>query len=75
MRVSVKVVPGAKAEQIQASVDGGLKVWVRGKPVDGEANKAVIKILAKYFDVAPSLVHIKSGLTSRNKVIEVGNRE
>ncbi|MFA6963568.1 MAG: DUF167 domain-containing protein [Patescibacteria group bacterium] len=69
--VNVKVVPGAKAEQIQISIDGSLKVWVRGKPVDGEANRAVIKILAKYFEVAPSLIGIKSGHTSRNKLIEV----
>jgi uncharacterized protein (TIGR00251 family) len=69
--IRVNVVPGAKAEQIQTSIDGSLKVWVRGKPVDGEANRAVIKILANYFEAAPSLIQIKSGHTSRNKLIEV----
>jgi len=72
-RIKIKVVPNAKAEQIQTSIDGDLKVWVRGKPVDGEANKAVIKILSKHFDLAPSLICIISGITSRNKVIEIND--
>ena len=71
MKINVKVVPAAKVEQIQLSIDSSLKVWVKGKPIDGEANRAVIKILAKYFKVALSSVRIISGLTSRNKVIEV----
>jgi uncharacterized protein (TIGR00251 family) len=70
-RISVKVIPGAKEDSIQTSIDGNLKVWVRGKPVDGEANRAVITLLSKYFNVPKRSVIIKSGLTSRNKMIEI----
>jgi uncharacterized protein (TIGR00251 family) len=73
-KISVKVIPGAKEDSIQTSIDGNLKVWVKGKPVDGEANRAVITLLAKYYDVPKRNVVIKSGLTSRNKIIEISER-
>ncbi|MDD5440732.1 MAG: DUF167 domain-containing protein, partial [Candidatus Omnitrophica bacterium] len=50
MRVNVKVVPRAKHEKIE-SINGGLKVYIKQPPVDGKANKYLIKILAKHFDV------------------------
>lgn len=37
----------------------------------GKANRAVIKILAKYVGIAPSRLHIIFGITSRNKVIKI----
>lgn len=70
-KINIKVIPGAKVEQIQESFDGSLKVWVRGKPVEGEANKSLILLLSKHFDVPKSSIRIVSGLTSRNKVIEI----
>ncbi|PIP50724.1 hypothetical protein COX11_02610, partial [Candidatus Berkelbacteria bacterium CG23_combo_of_CG06-09_8_20_14_all_41_73] len=38
---------------------------------EGAANKALIALLSKHFDVAKSQVKIISGLTSRNKVVEI----
>lgn len=48
-----------------------LTVYLREKPVDGAANTALIKILATHFRVAKSCVVIKSGATSRHKLIEI----
>jgi hypothetical protein len=70
-RINVKVVPGAKVEQIQESIDESIKVWVKGKPVDGEANSALINLLSKYYKVPKSYVKIISGQKSRNKIIEI----
>ncbi|MFA4996192.1 MAG: DUF167 domain-containing protein [Patescibacteria group bacterium] len=83
-KISVKVIPGAKVEQIQtvlplSSSDltrGSMehsKVWVKGKPVDGEANKCVIELLSKHFSVPKSSIFIVRGLTSRNKIIQIEN--
>ncbi|MEI8097162.1 MAG: DUF167 domain-containing protein [Candidatus Moraniibacteriota bacterium] len=40
-------------------------------PVDEKANQLLKKLLAKHFDVAPSLIRIVSGETSRQKIIEL----
>jgi uncharacterized protein (TIGR00251 family) len=71
MKVEVKVIPSAKVEQVQLALDGSLKVWITAKPVDGEANRALIKLLAKHYHVAKSQISIVSGQTRRNKLIEV----
>lgn len=47
------------------------KVWVTAAPSEGDANEAVIEILSDYFNVAKSLIHIKSGNKSKHKLIEV----
>ena len=76
MKISIKVIPNAKQNEI---VEGGfdesgariLKVRVNQPPEDGKANKAAIELLAKYLKVKKSAVSIISGETSRNKIIEI----
>jgi len=51
--------------------DGSFLIAVAAIPKEGEANRAVIKTLAEYFDVAPSRISIISGQTSRTKIIEI----
>ena len=47
------------------------KVCVSEQPVDGKANQAIIKALAEYFNVAPSLVRLMSGPASKHKIFEI----
>jgi uncharacterized protein len=70
MRIEVKVTPKASAEKV-VKKDGKLRVYVNVAPEDGKANKAVIKLLAKHFSVAPSRISIIRGETSRNKTVEI----
>jgi uncharacterized protein (TIGR00251 family) len=70
MNVSVKVKPGSKAEEVVQEGDS-LIVKVKERPVKGEANRAVIKLLARYFGRPESAVTILKGFRSRTKVIEV----
>ncbi|MBI5697459.1 MAG: DUF167 domain-containing protein [Thaumarchaeota archaeon] len=54
------------------SVNGTeITVGVRAKPVDGAANKEVIKKLAKHFGVSSANVTIKAGHKSRTKIVEI----
>ncbi|MCV0372081.1 MAG: DUF167 domain-containing protein [Nitrosarchaeum sp.] len=46
-------------------------VGIRSKPIKGEANKEIIKKLAKYFGVSTSLVRIKAGQKSKEKIVEI----
>lgn len=88
MIYSVIVKPGSKKGPlvVEASTDilasptspqlaaKNLTVYLREKPVDGAANTALVKLLAKHFDVAKSCVIIKSGASSRHKTIEIIGR-
>lgn len=56
---------------VNSAAAKNLTVYLREKPVDGAANAALIKILAEHFHVAKSCVVIKSGASSRHKLIEI----
>ena len=51
--------------------DNQITIGIKSKPIKGEANKEIIKKLAKHFEVSTALVHIKSGHRSRQKIIEI----
>jgi uncharacterized protein (TIGR00251 family) len=48
-----------------------LKARVRALPEDGEANAALVKLVAKFTGLASSRVTIQSGHTSRIKVLKI----
>lgn len=51
--------------------DGVLQAKVTAPPVDGKANKALCKLVAKRVGVAPSRVSVVRGEKSRDKVVRV----
>ncbi len=51
--------------------DKQISIGVKSKPAKGEANKEIIKKLAKHFGVSTAGVHIKSGHKSQQKIIEI----
>ena len=48
-----------------------ITIGVKSKPIRGEANKEIIKKIAKYFKISTGLVQIKSGHKSSEKIIEI----
>ena len=70
MKYSITVKPGSAKDEITEQ-GNELIVKTRKKAHDGEANTAVIELLAKHFDVAKSRVQILKGQTSRHKIIEI----
>lgn len=48
-----------------------ITIGVKAKPVDGQANKEIIKKLAKHFGVSSANVAIRSGHRSRDKIVEI----
>lgn len=71
MKKQVKVKPNSKQQNIQEAADGSLIVHLKSPPVDGKANEELIKLLAEKFQVSKSQITIKSGLSSRRKLIEI----
>lgn len=75
-RLPVRLTPGAAADRIDGwDVDAEgrpvLKVRVRARPVEGGANAALLKLLAKTLGVSKSAVSLDRGGQSRLKMISV----
>lgn len=76
MRVSLRVTPRGGRDAIEGKEtlsDGRavVKVRVRAIADDGEANRAVMKLLAQALRVPQASVRIASGATSRLKQVEI----
>jgi hypothetical protein len=48
-----------------------IKIGIIAKPIDGAANREIIKKLAKHFGVSSANITIKSGHKSKEKTIEI----
>jgi len=70
-RLAVRVTPGARYESIEI-VEGRVLVKVRARPEDGKATAAVLALLARALDIAPSRLHLLRGATSREKLFAIG---
>ena len=72
----IRLQPGAAVDRIEgweADPEGRrvLKVRVRARPIDGEANDALIRLLAKSLGVSKSSVAVVRGGQSRSKMVVV----
>jgi len=71
MRFVVKVKPGVKIARIKVQDKSLFTIYVTEPAREGKANRAIIKALASYFQVASSRVIIVSGVGAREKIIEI----
>lgn len=69
--ISVKVITKSRDEKIEV-YEGYYKVWLNAVPEKGEANKKLIDILAKHFNIAKSDITIIQGTKLRKKLVEIG---
>lgn len=69
---AVRALPrSSRNEVVGLQDDGALKVKLTAPPVEGAANKALIKFLSGRLGVSKSSITIVSGQTGRNKVVRV----
>jgi len=73
MRISVKVTPNAKSNELVELGPDSFKAKIVAPAEGGRANAELIRVLAKKFGVPTSKVRIVRGLKDRNKVIEVSS--
>lgn len=71
MRIFVKAKSKSKIEKVEKIDEHHFVVFVKEPPEDGRANYAIERALAEYFGISGSRVRIMSGLSSRQKTIEV----
>jgi uncharacterized protein (TIGR00251 family) len=73
--VTVRLQPRARRDEVVGERDGVVVIRVTAPPVDGKANQALCRLIAKKAGVAPSRVEIVRGHTAREKVIRVAGVE
>ena len=67
----VRVQPRASRDALGGERDGALVVRLTAPPVDGAANKALLRFLARALGVAPSALQIARGAKGRDKQVRV----
>lgn len=71
MKLQITLKPNAKQEKVEKISATEFRVAVKAPPLEGKANLALVKLLAKYFQVPQSSIRIISGLKSKRKLVEV----
>ena len=69
--IDILVQPRASRAKLGPMHDGRLKVAVTAPPVDGEANAAVVEVLAKALGVPRRQVEVIAGMSSRRKTVRI----
>jgi uncharacterized protein len=71
VRFAVRLTPRAAVDRVDGVTDGVLRARVGAPAVEGQANNALIRLIAEELGVARSDVRIVAGATSRQKLVVV----
>ena len=72
MKISVHIKPNSRhREEVMKNDDDTLTVYIKAPAIEGRANAAAIKLLAKYFGVASSKVKLVRGAASKYKLFDI----
>jgi hypothetical protein len=69
--LKVYLQPKSSRNEIVGPYQDGMKVRVTAAPIEGRANDALLRLLAKEFGVTPSSIEIVRGHRSREKIIRI----
>ena len=72
MKFSILLKPNSRhREEVVTNDDGSLTIYTKAPAIEGRANAAAVKLLAKHFRVAPSKIKLVRGAISKYKVFEI----
>ena len=71
MLIKVKVFPCSKRQGIIKKSQDSFEIKIKEKPIQGNANKAVIKALIDYFQISESKIKLIKGFKKRNKIFKI----
>ena len=69
LQLKIYLQPGAKKSEIVGKHSDAIKIKVQARPIDGEANKALIDFLSEMLSIPKAFISIKSGQKSRFKTV------
>lgn len=71
VRLAVQITANAKKTEVTGVQGDVLKLRLQAQPIEGKANQALVKWLAKALGVSRGAVAITHGHTNQRKLIEV----
>ena len=72
MKISILLKPNSRhREEVVVGDDGVLTIYTKAPAIEGRANMAAAKLLAKHFGAASSKVKLVRGVASKYKVFEI----
>lgn len=69
--LSVRVVPRSSREGVAGFEEGVLRIRLNAPPVEGKANEALVRFLAKALGVPRSRVTLVTGERGRTKIVRI----
>jgi len=72
MKIPARLKPNSRhREEVVMGSDGTYIIYTKASAIEGRANMAAIKLLAKHFGVAPSRVKLVRGAMSKHKTFDI----
>ena len=65
------IVPNAKIDKVAGEHDGAIKIKLRARAVEGQANAALRSFLTDQLNISQRAIILERGLRSRDKVIRI----
>jgi len=70
--ITVRVTPRTARDEIHDILDDGtIKIRLTAPPVEGKANKELVKFLSSILDVPPSAIEILAGQSGHDKLLSI----
>ena len=71
MKIKIRVQPRSPRDELKTWQPGEWKLCLKAPPVDGKANEACVEFFAKGLGIPRTRVHILTGHSGRQKLIEL----
>jgi uncharacterized protein (TIGR00251 family) len=72
---AVRIVPRASRSEIAGEYNGALRIRIAAPPVEGAANRELIRLLARMFNLPQKAVAIVSGAASKSKIVRIAGAD
>jgi uncharacterized protein len=72
---NVRIVPRASRSEIAGEYNGALRIRIAAPPVEGAANRELIRLLARMFNLPQKAVAIVSGAASKSKIVRIAGAD
>jgi len=71
--LKVYLQPKSSKNEVVGPYQDGIKVKVTAAPIEGKANEALIRFLAKELKISPSCIEMIKGRHSREKTLRISS--
>ena len=71
MIIHLRVKPNSKIDSLEVKADGTITLKICAAPVDGKANKYLVRYLSDFFKIRPSKINIIKGQNTPHKTISI----